>query len=263
MSDDCPQSEESANLNRSGAGVEVLIDGSHRGSTLTTFANALSERGFAVTTKQAGNGEGLTTTDLSKFDVVVIPVPQRPYTEAELQKIHEYVESGGSLFAVGQWTDPLRGKAKDINAITDRYGLHFNGETNSSLRNIQDPTDTTVEDYDWRVLLHNTVDHPITNGVETIEYDGVGLNVSDGGIGTQSPLLYGDEDTYEFTYSTSEKRFERGKEIVGGAAAWDIGQNGRVVAFGSQKTLTSYIKESWREEHVQTDSRRFVMRTMK
>ncbi|WP_370515550.1 CehA/McbA family metallohydrolase [Halorhabdus sp. CUG00001] len=230
---------------------------------MTTFANALTERGFDVTTKQAGSGEGLTTTDLSKYDIVVIPVPQRPYTDAELEKIHEYVENGGSLFAVGQWTDPFRGKVADMNAVVEPYGLQFNGETNTSLRNIQDPTNTTVEGYDWRILLHNTVDHPITQGVDTVEYDGVSLNVSDDGMGTRSPLLYGDEDTYEFTYSTTEERFERGKEIVGAAAAWDIGQNGRVVAFGSQKTLTSYIKESWQEEHVQTDSRRFAMRTVK
>ncbi|MEF8882131.1 MAG: CehA/McbA family metallohydrolase [Halapricum sp.] len=242
----------------------MLIDGSHRGSTLTTFANALSERGFDVSTKQAGSGEGLSETDLSQYDVVVIPVPQRPYTDAELEKIHSYVRNGGAVFAVGQWTDPFRGKVADMNAITDPYGLHFNGETNSSLRNIQDPTNTTVEDYDWRVLLHNTVDHPITQGVETVEYDGVSLNVSNEGMGTQAPLLYGDDDTYEFTYSTTETEYERGREIVGAAATWDIGQgNGRVVAFGSQKTLTSYIKDSWQDDHVQTDSRRFAMRTTK
>ncbi|MFB6193755.1 MAG: CehA/McbA family metallohydrolase, partial [Halobaculum sp.] len=260
---DCPTPESTANLSQSGAGVDVLMDGSHRGSTLTTFASALTERGFDVTTKQAGSGEGLMTTDLSKYDVVVIPVPQRPYTDAELKKIHNYVENGGAIFAVGQWTSPFRGKVADMNAITEPYGLYFNGETNSSLRNIQDPTNTTVEGYDWRVLLHNTVDHPITKGVGRVEYDGVSINVSDAAKGTQSPLLYGDNDTYEFTYSTTEKKYHRGKKVVGAAAAWNIGQNGRVVAFGSQKTLTSYIKESWQAEHVQTDSRRFVMRTMK
>ena len=132
ITNDCPTPESSADLNKSGAGVNVLIDGSHRGSTLTTFANALSERGFDVSTKQAGSGEGLSETDLSQYDVVVIPVPQRPYTDAELEKIHSYVRNGGAVFAVGQWTDPFRGKVADMNAITDPYGLHFNGETNSS-----------------------------------------------------------------------------------------------------------------------------------
>jgi len=266
---DCPTPNGTADLDKSGAGVDVLIDGSHRGSTLNTFANALSERGFNVDTKQAGQGEGLTAWSdvpadgLSDYDVVVIPVPERPYTDEELRMIHEYVRDGGSLFAVGQWTSPLQGKAADINAVTDPYGLHFNGETNSSLRNIQDPTNKTVEDYDWRVLLHNTVEHPITEGVETVEYDGVGLNVTKMDNITQSPLLYGDEDTYEFTYSTTEERFERGEEIVGAAAAWDIGANGRVVAFGSQKTLTTYIKDSWQNDHVRTDSGRFTTRTVK
>ncbi len=143
-------------------------------------------------------------------------------------------QNGGSLFVVGDWTSPLQGHA-EAQDISDPYGLHFNGESDKWLRNIQDPTNKTVEDYEWRVVLHNTGQHPIMNNVDTVEYDGVSLNVTDTDNGTQAPLLYGDSDTYEYTYSTTEKEYPRGERIVGAAATWDIGDNGRVVAFGSQK----------------------------
>lgn len=264
----CPVADSSVDLNNSGAGVDVLIDGSHQGSTFTEFANRLSERGYDVDTKRSTTG-GLdswndsSASGLSDYDVVIIPVPQTAYSEAEQDAIDEYVRNGGSLFVVGDWTSPLQGHAGKLNDITDPYGLHFNGESDTWLRNIQDPTNKTVEEYEWRVVLHNTGRHPIMNNVDTVEYDGVSLNVTDTDNGTQAPLLYGDEDTYEYTYSTTEEEFPRGERIVGAAAAWDIGQNGRVVAFGSQKSLTTYLTDEWQADHQQTDTRPFLFRTVK
>jgi len=264
----CPVPDDSVDLNNSGAGVDVLIDGSHQGSTFTKFANRLSERGYDVDTKRSTTG-GLTSWNssaangLSDYDVVIIPVPQTAYSEAEQDAIDEYVRNGGSLFVVGDWTSPLQGHAGKLNDITDPYGLHFNGESDKWLRNVQDPTNKTVEDYEWRVILHNTGRHPIMNNVDTVEYDGVSLNVTDTENGTQAPLLYGDSDTYEYTYSTTEKEYPRGERIVGAAATWDIGDNGRVVAFGSQKSLTTYLTDEWQAEHQQTDTRPFLFRTVK
>ena len=268
LDESCPVADSSVDLNNSGAGVDVLIDGSHQGSTFTEFANRLSERGYDVDTKRSTTG-GLdswndsSASGLSDYDVVIIPVPQTAYSEAEQDAIDEYVRDGGSLFVVGDWTSPLQGHAGKLNDITDPYGLHFNGESDTWLRNIQDPTNKTVEEYEWRVVLHNTGRHPIMNNVDTVEYDGVSLNVTDTDNGTQAPLLYGDEDTYEYTYSTTEEEFPRGERIVGAAAAWDIGQNGRVVAFGSQKSLTTYLTDEWQADHQQTDTRPFLFRTVK
>ncbi|MBV0900219.1 CehA/McbA family metallohydrolase [Halomicroarcula salina] len=268
LNQSCPRPDSSVDLNASGAGVDVLIDGSHQGSTFTKFANRLSERGYDVDTKRSTTG-GLTSwndsaaSGLSDYDVVIIPVPQTAYSEAEQRALDEYVRNGGSLFVVADWTSPLQGNAGKLNDITDPYGLHFNGESDKWLRNIQDPTNKTVEDYEWRVVLHNTGNHPVTDGVETVEYDGVSINVTDTDNGTQAPLLYGDEDTYEYTYSTTEERFPGGERIVGAAATWDIGQNGRVVAFGSQKSLTTYLTDEWQAEHQQTDTRPFLFRTVK
>ncbi|MDS0221722.1 CehA/McbA family metallohydrolase [Haloarcula sp. S1AR25-5A] len=268
LNQSCPVPDDSVDLNNSGAGVDVLIDGSHQGSTFTEFANRLSERGYDVDTKRSTSG-GLTSWNsssadgLSDYDVVIIPVPQTAYSDAEQAAIDEYVRSGGSLFVVGDWTSPLQGHAGKLNDITDPYGLHFNGESDKWLRNIQDPTNKTVEEYEWRVVLHNTGQHPIMNGVDTVEYDGVSLNVTDTENGTQAPLLYGDNDTYEYTYSTTEKEYPRGQRIVGAAATWDIGDNGRVVAFGSQKSLTTYLTDEWQAEHQQTDTRPFLFRTVK
>lgn len=268
LENSCPTPNSSVNLNASGAGVDVLIDGSHQGSTFTKFASRLRDRGFNVDTKKSTTG-GLTSwnnsaaSGLSDYDVVVIPMPQTAYSEAEQKALDQYVHNGGSLFVVGHWTDPLQGNAEKLNAITDPYGLHFNGENDKWLRNVQDPTNKTVKDYEWRVVLHNTGNHPVVKGVNTVEYDGVSINVTDTENGTQAPLVYGDEDTYEYTYSTTETEYPRGKEIVGAAAAWDIGQNGRVVAFGSQKSLTTYLTEDWQAEHQQTDTRKFLFRTTK
>ncbi|RDZ48790.1 PGF-CTERM sorting domain-containing protein, partial [Haloferax sp. Atlit-10N] len=82
----CPVPDGSVDLNNSGAGVHVLIDGSHQGSTFTKFANRLSERGYDVDTKRSTTG-GLTSWNsssangLSDYDVVIIPVPQTAYSE--------------------------------------------------------------------------------------------------------------------------------------------------------------------------------------
>jgi hypothetical protein len=48
--------DNSVDLNNSGAGVDVLIDGSHQGSTFTKFANRLSERGYDVDMKRSTTG---------------------------------------------------------------------------------------------------------------------------------------------------------------------------------------------------------------
>src|SRR6056297_275658 len=52
LDESCPVADSSVDLNNSGAGVDVLIDGSHQGSTFTEFANRLSERGYDVDTKR-------------------------------------------------------------------------------------------------------------------------------------------------------------------------------------------------------------------
>jgi hypothetical protein len=268
LNDSCPTTNES--LDVSGQGVNVLVDLTKGGASLTAYTDVLLDRGFEVDAKRSTSGgltewEGMPTEGLSDYDAVLIPKPEEAYSDAELEALHEYVQNGGSLMVIGDWTDPLRGDAAKLNAITDRYGLHFNGETNRSLRNIQDPTNKTVEDYEWRVLLHNTVEFPINEGVDRVEYDGVSVNVTDTENGTQVPLLYGDDDTYEFTYSTTEERFRENESelIYGAGAAWDIGDNGRVLAFGSQKSLTTYLTEEWQNEHVETDTREFLVRSMK
>lgn len=89
-------------------GLKVLFDNSH-GQTagqsdwvidgaFSDFANALAAEGYVV--KEHRSSSPLTLTDLSGYDVFVIPEAQIPFKASEQQAIVDFAEAGGGVFFI-------------------------------------------------------------------------------------------------------------------------------------------------------------------
>lgn len=68
------------------------IDGAY-----SSFAGALRGRGYTVASL---TGSSVTAASLSGAKVLVIPEPQRPFSDAERAAISQFVQNGGGLFMI-------------------------------------------------------------------------------------------------------------------------------------------------------------------
>ena len=72
---------------------------------ISAWGVSLAKRGHSVSTLPANGlityGNTTNTQDLSKYDVFVIPEPNKVFTTAEKQAIINYVSNGGGLILVG------------------------------------------------------------------------------------------------------------------------------------------------------------------
>ncbi|WP_441339406.1 DUF5689 domain-containing protein [Paenibacillus sp. 7523-1] len=100
------------------AGKKVLFDNSH-GQTagaadwvidggFSDFGNALANDGYYV--KELRKTTPFTYDDLKEYNVFVIAEPQIPFKTSEQAALKQYVESGGSIFFVGDHYNADRNK---------------------------------------------------------------------------------------------------------------------------------------------------------
>lgn len=100
------------------AGKKVLFDNSH-GQTagaadwvidggFSDFANALANDGYDV--KELRKTTPFTYDDLKEYNVFVIAEPQIPFKTSEQAALKQYVESGGSIFFIGDHYNADRNK---------------------------------------------------------------------------------------------------------------------------------------------------------
>lgn len=151
------------------AGKKVLFDNTH-GQTagaadwvidggFSDFANGLANDGYDV--RELRKTVSFTYSDLSPYDVFVIAEPNIPFKTSEQAAMEQYVESGGSIFFVGDhynadrnknrwdgsesingfrrgaWADPAKGMSeaernsaamKDVVSsdwLSDNFGIRF------------------------------------------------------------------------------------------------------------------------------------------
>lgn len=100
------------------AGKKVLFDNSHAQTAgaadwvidggFSDFANALANDGYYV--KELRKSTPITYSDLSDYDVFVIAEPNIPFKTTEQAAMKQYVESGGSIFFVGDHYNADRNK---------------------------------------------------------------------------------------------------------------------------------------------------------
>ncbi|WP_281886428.1 OmpL47-type beta-barrel domain-containing protein [Paenibacillus sp. YYML68] len=112
------------------AGKKVLFDNTH-GQTagaadwvidgaFSDFAHALANDGYEV--KELRKTTPITYNDLASYDVFVIPEPNIPYKQSEQAAMLQYVQSGGSIFFIGDHYNADRNKNRwDSNEIFNGY----------------------------------------------------------------------------------------------------------------------------------------------
>ncbi|MBD0382790.1 DNA-binding protein [Paenibacillus sedimenti] len=136
-------------------GKKVLFDNTH-GQTagaadwvidggFSDFANALGNAGYYV--KELRKTSPITLSDLSEYDVFVVGEANIPYKTSEQSAMLQYVQSGGSIFFVGDhynadrnknrwdasevfngyrrgaWTNPAKGMSTEEAASTAMQGV--------------------------------------------------------------------------------------------------------------------------------------------
>ena len=124
----------------------------------------------------------LTGSLLSDFDILVITCPHGSYSTTELEAIESFVQDGGGLLLMGQWSisDPT-----GINQVAGLFGVSFIG-TGA----VRDP-DMGVDEF-MPIITQFDYGHPVSTTISSIGiYGGRVLS-----IGSNTPLAWGDANTY-------------------------------------------------------------------
>lgn len=124
----------------------------------------------------------LTTEQLSGHDILVITCPYGDYAQSELEAIKSFVDDGGGLLLMGQWSvsDPT-----GLNQVAGLFGISFNGS--GAVRDPKLGTDAFMP-----TLRQFNDGHPVCTGMQAMGiYGGRPLS-----IGNNTALAWGDSDTY-------------------------------------------------------------------
>ena len=79
------------------------------------------------------NNAPLTDGDLNPSDVLIVKVPTRPFSPAEVETIVRFVERGGGLMLIGEHTNYQR-SSTFMNPIARRFGFEFRTDNVYSMR---------------------------------------------------------------------------------------------------------------------------------
>ena len=206
--------------------VRILWDNSHQqyysSDLFTILINDLKK----VSIEVVPNDNPLNETDLSLYDVVVIPNPRTPLTNEELTSIRDYVLNGGTLIIMGdvQYDDRKYGKPDYLNAILEVLGLTSKFRywgTNDNGDEIYSTVDAVVNP--WQVLVTSEYFKPsiFSVGIKKVVINGASFEVFDPNVivATTSPNAYA-EDTKSVQHSYGK---------IPWLVAAEVG-NGKVVA---------------------------------
>lgn len=142
------------------ATINILYDWGHseHGVGWDQFQKYLAENRYNVTTTTSE----LTNETLSHYDVLIITVATKPFSNSEIDAVVGFVENGGGLLLLGEdrnWT----GYLPAMNPLASRFGFTFNNDDGGGTRPL--------------------LDHPITEGVTSITYRvGCTINLTGPGI---------------------------------------------------------------------------------
>ncbi len=137
-------------------GIGPRTPGTWWTGAISTWGVELVKRGYTVRTnsRPLTFGDAANALDLSRFDVLIVPEPNRPFTSAEATALLAFVHAGGGLVAVGDharsdrdrdgWDSPRIWNALDPTRV---LGVHWAsaGETVSNItqtsRNVNNALD--------------------------------------------------------------------------------------------------------------------------
>jgi hypothetical protein len=132
------------------------------------WRDALVSRGYTFDKLQPSTAGNLTSSNLAGYDMLVIPMSEHNYTNAEVATVTEWVDNGGGLLVFGDWTYDLADK-QEQNKLLGAFDLWNN----------------------YTVSANNVVDsyeaHPIIEGCASLQFVSPGaLNYT----GAAYPLWY-------------------------------------------------------------------------
>src|SRR5262245_48159935 len=81
------------------------------------FASLLTDRGYAVDAHYTVN---ITAADLDGIDVLVVPLPIRPFPASEVAAVVDFVARGGGLFLIADYAESV---SSPINSIARHYDI--------------------------------------------------------------------------------------------------------------------------------------------
>ena len=81
---------------------------------------------------EANTTQSLNAELLSEVDVLILKCPTNPYSTEEILAVVEFVSNGGGLWLIGDHTNVF-GMNTYLNAIANRFGLHFNNDSTHDL----------------------------------------------------------------------------------------------------------------------------------
>jgi hypothetical protein len=70
------------------------------------------------------NEEPLENVNLAKYDILLLKIPTRPYSQTVINKIVHYVNNGGSLWVIGDHTNVF-GSSTYLNPILKHFGMRL------------------------------------------------------------------------------------------------------------------------------------------
>lgn len=141
-------------------GYRILFDNTH-GETagaadwvidggFSDFANALSNRGYAVT--ELRKNTPITYSDLSGYNVFVIPEANIPFKTTEQAALLQYAQNGGSIFFIADHYNADRNKNRwDAGEVFNGYrrGAYADPTSGMSAEEAASDAMTGVASSDW------------------------------------------------------------------------------------------------------------------
>lgn len=232
--------------------VQAFVD---RNNGFSKLASYIKEQGMNLV-ECTGNLHQLIDR-LKENDVLWLIYPKVKYTSTEKKAIVDFAKKGGNLFITAEWGN-IYENAAILNDLLEDLGsdIHFNFDRVSDERNgLKRKTYFMGEVMDEKkspqfLEIGDLKNHRVTAGVNKIYYfSGCSLNCPDNkAIGRTAPSAFSDRD--------ANRKMDGGEEFgTFTVIAWDIVENGRIIALGDSSTATNeFIDEA--------DNKRFVLNTL-
>lgn len=175
----------------------------------------------------------ITEVDLSPDDILIVKTPVKPFSEAEIDKIHRFVEDGGALLVIGDHTN-LGGLAGNLNSLMEPYGLEFRYD---SVNHLSDGRPSTFEaDFFWR--------NSVLRSVQRVEFL-TGCSMKINSLEWKPVCLLNDQmmDLLDYTkrsfFGDLKNRLEDDFGVVCYCVSRDYGK-GNIVAFSDATVLSDF-----------------------
>ena len=211
---------------------------------LGTYISLLSVFGQVII-----NSDEITEADLSGASLLVIPNPETQFTQEELDAINNFLNSGGSLIALGNYHAYFYPEI--LNNITKTYGLYWMDAS------VRDPTNNSGREYYPIISVWPSNDFTdemnITKYVTTAWFSGTYLklippehpeNISRGPY----EIAVGDLDTYA-QFENGTNTTDIGADIIF-IAGVELKSGARILAAGSSDMFSDRYSHIYEEDNI-------------